>query len=987
MEKRQQPPSFDSAQDGTYVTLDLETTGLNPDQDTIIEIGAVKFQGQQVLETFQTLVNPYRELPSFIQRLTGIAQRNVDRAPPFAAVAGELGDFIGPLPVVGHNISFDLGFLSTHGLKLNNESYDTWDLASVFLPYSTNYSLAGLVAKLGAEHTRPHRALPDAQATHQVFLSLLAKAGDLDPAVVAYVRHLASRARWPFGRLLETLPPLRQTQSVPPAASHSPNLGLTGLDMESLSERLGRTDRSIRASKGISPVDEDEMASYLAPGGLFSRAFPGFEHRPQQVEMMRAVASAFKNEEHLIVEGGTGVGKSVAYLLPALLHSLKNGTRVVVSTNTINLQEQLLQKDIPTLVGALEGEGVIPAGEFRAVPLKGRANYLCLRRWNRLAEEESLSKDEARILSKTLVWLQDTATGDKGEINLSGKDASTWSRVSADEKGQCPGLRGQGVCFLRAARDKAEGAHIVVVNHALLLSDLARGGGIIPEYQHLIIDEAHHLEEEATRQLGVQISQNQLGEEFGTLERSLGNVRVLLRGPSVSSVQTQRGEELVTEVNPDWTTRMRVNWDRMWTVAENFLNHQHDDGDEVSQLRVTSSTRAQPGWSDVEIAWENVDVSITDGIRRMERLHRFLDTIPSGSLGTGPSAGPADMDTAVQEVSAWQEGLEELQGRLKTLLASPAEDQRIDWMSRVDGNRGFSPSRSYIVFQSAPLNVGSELDARLFSQKSSVILTSATLSTQARPDPDAAEGRGGNFDYIQERIGLTEGKELLVGSPFNYSRAALLLVPEDMPVPDAWGYQQAMEGLLVTLVKALAGHTLVLFTSHAALRGVARALRGPLEAEGIRVLAQGVDGSPRQILQSFGDDPKGVILGTSSFWEGVDLSGGILKALVLARLPFHVPTEPIFAARSAQYEDSFQQYAVPQAVLRFRQGIGRLIRSSEDRGTIIVLDRRIVSRSYGKAFLGAIPPCTVKHGPLSAIPGYATDWIGARPGPPGQRGT
>ena len=353
----------------TYVALDLETTGLNPDRDTIIEIGSVKFRGQQVLETFQTLVNPYGKIPEAIQRLTGIDQRGVDRAPSFGAVAGELQDFIGPLPVVGHNISFDLGFLSRHGLQLANEAYDTWDLASILLPYVTNYSLSSLAEDLGAKHTRPHRALDDAQATQEVFTILLDRANQLDPAIVAYIQHLASRARWGVGHLFGALPSF--------GSSHT---GITGLDTASLGNRLGQAHKAVRPSRDVEPLDEGELAAYLAPGGLFSRTFPGFEHRPQQVEMMRAVACAVNKGEHLIVEGGTGVGKSLAYLLPVLLYSLKNGSRVVVSTNTINLQEQLLQKDIPALARVLEEEGIIPKGEFRAVPLKGRANYLCLRR-------------------------------------------------------------------------------------------------------------------------------------------------------------------------------------------------------------------------------------------------------------------------------------------------------------------------------------------------------------------------------------------------------------------------------------------------------------------------------------------------------------------------------------------------------------------------------------------------------------------------------
>ena len=930
-----------------YVVLDLETTGLNPDEDTIIEIGAVKFQGQQVLETYHTLVNPYRSLPQFIRNLTGIAQLDVDRAPSFGAVSGQLRAFIGDYPVVGHNVSFDLNFLSKHGLRLNNDVCDTRDLASVLMPRLGEYSLARLVAEAGSRNSRPHRALPDAQATREVFLDLLQRAAAVEPSIAAYARFLASRARWPLGRLFEGQPS--------ETAHRGPGLGLTGLDMDSLAKRLQNSKPSGRTSRTIQRVDEDTLASYLAPGGLFSRAFPSFEYRPQQVEMMRAVARAINCPEHIIVEGATGVGKSIAYLLPAILHALTNGTRVVVSTNTIGLQEQLLHKDVPAIVGVLEKGGVIPEGELRAVPLKGRANYLCLRRWNNLAAAETLSADEASLLVKTLVWLQDSSTGDRAEINLSGKGGVAWSRICADEKGHCPGIRGEGLCFLRASRDWAEDAHIIIVNHALLLSDLRMGGGLLPDYQYLIIDEAHHLEEEATRQLGFQVSQNFFPEELDNLGRLLGQVRMLTRA-SASSGQAQRAQELMEELGAQWPRRARQNWDRLWELAATLFNSYRAEGAQQPDYRITRSTRAQPVWSDLEIAWENVDAILTEGIRQMDRLCRFLDAFPQG--------GPVRVETVMPDLSSWQEGLEELQERLKNLLVAPGKESRIDWMTQVEYGKPTSAAGSYMVLHSAPLNVGPELETRLFSKKSSVVLTGATLSVR------------GNFDYIHERVGLVEGKEATVGSPFDYRRAALLLISDDIPMPDAWEYQSAMENLLVGIAKSLEGRTLALFTSHAALQGAARALRPLLEPEDIRVLAQGVDGSPARITQSFSQDPRAVLLGTSTFWEGVDLSGGVLKALVITRLPFHVPTEPVFAARSAEYEDPFNHYALPQAILRFRQGIGRLIRSAEDKGAIVVLDRRIIAKPYGRAFLDSIPRCTVKREPLSAIPTEIVAWIG-----------
>ena len=933
----------------TCISLDLETTGLNSDRDAIIEVGAVKFQGDVVLDTFQTLVNPYRELPEFVERLTGIAQKNLDRAPPFAAVAGELEDFVGSFPIIGHNISFDMSFLAHQGLQLQNDTYDTLELASILLPRSTSYSLSSLVTELDGAPVQSHRALADAQATHKVFVRLLKRAAELDPAILAYMRHLASRAQWKLGSIFDSL--------VARSGQATANLGITGIDLDALGTRLGRARKGIRSGREGVLLDQQELEGYFAPDGLLSRSFPGFEHRREQVEMMRTVVNGFNQGSHQIVEGGTGVGKSLAYLLPALLYALRNGTRVVVSTNTINLQEQLLQKDIPALVAVLEADGVIPRDELKAVPLKGRANYLCLRRWSQLARSEGLSTEEARILNKTLLWLQDTVSGDRGEINLLGKEASTWNRISAGDKAQCPGLRGDGPCFLRASRDRAEGAHILVVNHALLLSDLAMGGGLLPEYQHLIIDEAHHLEEEATRQLGFQVSQSLLTDELDSLTRSLADLRVLLLSRSPSGVQRQRGEELIAQLESRWPRRAKDAWDRLWTAAERFFkNHREEAGDQ-EDLRITRSTRAQPGWSELEICWESVDAALSEGITHSERLQSFLETL---SLGED-----SDMETLLSHLSAHLEDLENLKELLRSMLAAVGDEQRVDWMSLTQEGRGDSTPRSHMVLHSAPLSVGQLLEERLFSQKSSVILTSATLSTQ------------GNFDYVRERVGLSDAEEMLVGSPFDYKRAALMLVPEDIPLPDAWGYQQTLEQVLIATGRALEGRTLVLFTSHAALRGTARGIRASLEAEGIRVLAQGLDGSPRQILQTFIENPKAMILGTASFWEGVDLAGGVLNAVVIARLPFHVPSEPIFAARSAEYDDPFNRYALPQAVLRFRQGAGRLIRGSDDRGAIVVMDRRIILRKYGRAFLDSLPDCTVVRGPATGIAAHAGDWVRA----------
>ena len=934
----------------TCVSLDLETTGLDAQRDAIIEVGVVKFRGQQVVDTFQSLVNPYQPISPFIQRLTGITQRELDAAPPFNAISHELSEFIGAAPVIGHNVTFDTGFLSRQGINLSGQSYDTWDLAATILPSCTEYSLPRLARFLGVEHRRPHRALPDAEATHAVLMVLMEHVLHLDPGVAGSIQRLATQGRWGTGTLFAHSGADAGVVSGPVMGSAT---GLGGIDTAALSERLPHRTR-LRASQDSAQLNEERLVSLLSPNGPFASIIPGFEHRPQQVEMLQAVARAFNEETHLLAEAGTGVGKSLAYLLPAMLYAYRTGQRVLISTNTINLQEQLLQKDLPALVGMLEQTGLVPEGEVRVASLKGRSNYLCVRRHGHLSRTDNLTADEARLLSKSLVWLQDTVTGDRGELNLAGRDGTLWHRISAGERGACPGIGSrEGPCFLRAAREAADSAHVVVVNHSLLLSDLARGGGVLPEYQHLIVDEAHHLEEEATRQLGFEVAEETLQLMLDSLARIITDCRVVLRNSQLSPDQGRTGEQRVGLLESG-VPHCRETWRNFWNLAETFLRQHGPSGDDRAQVSLDRSARAQPLWSEMEIAWENADGALGSAFTLAEGMLGFLDQ-------TFPSVA-ADGETtkmheaAKMQVESWQQELDETRSRLAILMSAPL-GERIDWLSRQPGDEG------RLLLHSAPLNPSTRLREELFLQKKCVILTSATLSTQ------------GTFDYIRDRVGVPECPELMVGSPFDYKNAALLLLPETMPEPNQWEYQDALCQVLVGLGEGLQGHTLGLFTSHASLRGVARAIRPALEAIGIRVMAQGVDGSARRLLQEFSEDSNCVLLGTASFWEGVDIGGGLLRAVVLARLPFHVPTEPIFAARSELFEDSFGQYALPQAVLRFRQGIGRLIRGSDDRGAIVVLDRRITGRAYGRAFLQSMPPCTELRAPLSALPTEAARWV------------
>ena len=955
----------------TSVAIDLETTGLRAESDAILEVGAVRFRGDTVLDTWHSLVNPGREIPDFIQRYTGITPQDVRRAPSFAQIRDDLAEFIGRDPIVGHSVNFDLGFLESHGLPLVNPAFDTLDLATVFLPFQRRYSLSWLIDELGIRpeqsqrNQRSHRAVYDALAHKELYVKLLRIAGEQDSGLLAYMTDLARRSNWPLYPVLSGM-----------AASHTAALssvGPSGLNHAQLAQRLEPPEslslhkRGTGSGENLEHVGQGEIHGMLGPQGPFAQAFAGFEHRPEQEEMLDVVTDAIYNQRHLVIEGGTGVGKSLAYLLPAALFAVSKGQRVVVSTNTINLQEQLISKDIPALQAVLEDSGILEPGSLKVALLKGRGNYLCLRRWGQLSRTDSLSVEDAKLLAKTSVWLQDTKSGDRGEINLLGRDAATWNHISAGEKGFCLDMRDGSPCFLRAARQRAEQAHIIVVNHALLMTDLAFGGGLIPEYNNVIIDEAHHLEEAATNQFGFELPQNELERAWEPAGRLAVDVRQALaaEGPDAATADAGHAATGAVEVEGP---RLRESWEVLFQAVEMLHRSQRqgrnrNQGDQ-NQLLITPAMRSAPAWAELHLAWENLDARLTQARNAVGNLRKFLD---SNRLQAAP-----DQSALSVEADSLADGLQQLAGRLQSILGAQGEtaEESIHWLN-------VNPSQNTISLHSAPLDVSGILAEKLFEEKDCVVLTSATLSS------------GGNFEYLKRRVGFPlfhsppeggkQARELLVGSPFDYERAAQALIPEDMPQPNANGYVPAVTDVLSQLGRTLEGRTMALFTSHSSLRAVAQRLRPLLEPHGIPVLAQGIDGSAPYIMSAFADQPNSVILGTASFWEGVDMPSGLLKALVITRLPFQVPSDPIVQSRSALYDDPFAEYSVPNAVLRFRQGIGRLIRNRDDRGNIVVLDSRIISHGYGRTFQDSMPPC--RHTPcLTANVGMlAARWLEARP--------
>jgi ATP-dependent DNA helicase DinG len=945
----------------TYVALDLETTGLDPRRDAIMEVGAVRFRTffqdgsvrAQVQDTWSSMINPGRPIPIQVQQLTGITHDQVIHAPRFSQVIRDVTRFVGSYPIVGHNVSFDLGFLKNNGVPLANPAVDTFELAGILLPHAARYSLSKLGEAFGLPNLCSHRALDDAQATKDLFVALVEHASQLPRAVLQELNRLASGVEWSLANIFRDIE--RGLARTPFRGSIGQQLAA---QLAAREDRLGplfaveqEEEELVRAARPRA-VDIEELAAMLEGRGLFAQSFPGFEHRPEQVEMLRAVAYAFNERQHLMVEAGTGTGKSIAYLLPAIAFAHLNGERVVVSTNTINLQDQLFLKDIPDL------QELLPY-DFRAAVLKGRSNYLCQRRLEGLRQAGVGSTEEMRMLAKVLVWLPSTQTGERGELFMPDPvEQALWNRISAESEtctlDRCR-FRERGRCFFYRARRAAERAHIVVVNHALLLSDVATDNRVLPEYRYLIVDEAHHLEDSVTRQLSFQADQRTVERILNELARPVGarrhtgflsEVLGLCRG-ALPPEEWAALEGLVTGIQRNVDGALTGVY-AFFNILSGFLReHSPRRSDYDQRLRLTSALRVQPAWSDVEIAWDNLALQLYPIIGDLERL--------CGALSEFEGYDIADLEGLAQDCVGYYSRLEQISVQLNACIAEPSADQ-IYWAS-------ISSREERVTLHAAPLHVGSLVQKHLLLPKESVVLTSATLTTDNR------------FDFIRERLSTWEAGEVTVGSPFDYKRSTLVYVPVDIPEPNQPYYQKTVEQTLLELCRATEGRALVLFTSYYQLRNTARAITNPLADAGIVVYQQGSGISRVQLLENFRTTPRSVLMGTRSFWEGVDVVGPALSVLVIARLPFSVPDDPIFAARSESFDNPFAEFAIPETILRFRQGFGRLIRTKTDRGVVVMLDKRVLTKSYGPMFLNSLPDCKTVRAPVAKLPEAARRWL------------
>ena len=644
------------------------------------------------------------------------------------------------------------------------------------------------------------------------------------------------------------------------------------------------------------------------------------------------------------------VHNSFAYLVPAALFALQNHTRVVVSTNTINLQDQLIQRDLPNLSQALNLD-------FRFSVLKGRSNYLCPRRVENMRHYGPRNADEMRVLAKVMVWQLDNSSGDRSQLNLTGPtEREVWTRLSAEDDACTTETcikRAGGTCPFHRAKSASQSAHVLVVNHALLLSDVATGSKVLPEYSHLVIDEGHHLESATTNALSFRLSQFDMdrmmkevgGTNAGVLGHLLGETKETLRPADFGLLQQKINRAT------DKAFRIEQMNREFFNVLAEFARMQREGQPQSNyawQSRVLPATRTLPYWDEVEMAWDATGETMRNLLTELGEIYKAAAELYAD--------GHDELEDVMGDISNVTRRLTEAENNITGMISKP-NNGMVYWIE-------VQPNQNRLSLNAAPLSVASLVEKYLWHEKRSVILTSATLTTH------------GEFQYIRNTLGADEADEMQLGSPYDYESAALLYIANDIPEPNQHGYEQILNKTIINTAKTTGGRMLVLFTSYAALKKTSRAITSALARDEIYVYEQGDGASPNALLESFKATDRAVLLGTKSFWEGVDVPGDSLSVVFITKVPFDVPTDPLIAARSEIYEDSFNQYYLPEAILKFRQGFGRLIRTASDRGVVAILDRRVLTKQYGRLFLESLPQCTARQGPAGNLPREAGKWLG-----------
>ena len=916
------------------VVFDVATTGLEVLQDEIIEFAALRIRDGKIQGSCHFLVLPEQEITSKVLSLTGIKVEELAGSSQLDEHSHEIQEFFKDAVLVGHRVTFLLSILKK---KLNvhfpQSLWDTLELARIFFPTVHDYQLSYLTEKLSLaleDGSRGHRSETNAWLTWKLLEACRKKSLEFDLSFFDQAKSLLEG--WAGRGFID--------ESQKEITRRFPDRQIrTDFVLAPISEGLFLSKKTPTTKI---PVSIDWIVDSFSPGGILERNLIGYESRPGQVKMAKLIAEGLTSSQHVVVEAGTGTGKSFAYLIPCLWSAKRTGQKVVVATHTIPLQEQLQKKDIPIL------ETILPFN-FKVSLLKGKGNYCCLKRLQAsMANPREISREEQRLaLLSILVWIRETLTGDLQELSKVPGLSQIWPSLNADNETCIPGKCSKaGICFLLRARKKADEADLLIVNHSLLFSDLKTDYNVLPEYHQLVIDEAHQIYQTALQHLGSDMS-------LENVTRVIDNI-YKLTGQNFYGLLKQRLGPLAHQVPS-------VSWEifekRMDNIPKN-CSMVVEQAQELFQLLSlvlgTERTFRFVASHSSQTWWETLNIQIENLIGRIKALSAVFESLTSVLLGE-------DADE-IEELKYVLVGHQrELQAMLDTLILVLNVDnpKQVTWLEQ----------NSRLYLKTSPIEVSDILKEKIFSRIDAVILTSATLSI------------ANSFEHFLRDIGLPKTtRTAQVDSPFDYERQMrFFVVKKGIDLQDSDEEKaKALSEFIAEVAERMNGRTLVLFTAHKLLRETYASLNPRLSRIGIETLAQGFNGERSKILEAFKRNPRSVLLGANSFWEGIDIPGDTLSCVIMVKLPFWPPSLPLIEARSEFLKslgrDPFQEFSLPEAVIRFKQGFGRLIRSKGDRGVVILLDDRVIEKYYGRFFLNSLPIRTHIRGENSLILRKIEEW-------------
>jgi ATP-dependent DNA helicase DinG len=902
-----------------YVVLDTETTGFVCGRDQLIEIAAAIMQGPKICARFSTFVDPGCAIPPFISELTGITDEDVRGAPSAAEALEELDAFVGTRKIIAHNASFDRGFVdysAPEGSRLGDEErwIDSVELARIALPRLREHKLQTLSEAFCAPAST-HRAIDDVEALCSIWRILLVGISDLPSGLPALLSRLFPQTLWPLREVLAQV-----------AGSGESGFSLAKARAARESSQLPRQKTDAEELEGgiltLRPLEKEELEQAFSRDGLLAAMYGRYEPRIEQLHMALELSEALNSQTHRAIEAGTGVGKSMAYLLPLTLFAQRNQVCCGVATKTNALLDQLMYHELPRLDAALP-EGVA------YVALKGYDHYPCLRKLMNLTREDRRFEGTGAVamVAMLLSFVCQSARGDLDPLALYWKELARYELcASADDclRYKCRYYRH---CLLHGARRAAKQADIVLTNHALLFCDMDTDGGILPPIRQWVIDEAHGMEAEARQQLSYALEPRIFRQTMAGLLNPGGTLGAMLRVATPLD-----GASLLLGKIAEAQDEARA----ADAIAESFFSQVKDlcelaEQSSYNQVELWISTRVRESalWG----ALASIGSSLAS---RVEKLWQFCRDVLSCSM-------------PFEELVEQQSDLAGLIGELKAaldalILILDGENEGYVYYAELDRRA----ESAYDRLVAARIDIGEVLLEQFYPEMMSVLFTSATLAA------------GEDFGYFARGSGLDRlepdcWKAVRFDSSYDFENNMAVYLPTDMPEPNAAGYRDALERLIFEVHTALGGGTLTLFTNRRDMEDMYERLKGPLAAQRVTLRCQTRGFSAKRLRDEFLENESLSLFALRSFWEGFDAPGDTLRCVIIPKLPFGKPNDPLMLERDLRERNVWKNYALPEAVIDLKQAAGRLIRSSTDRGALILADARLLTKWYGRTFLSALP--------------------------------